>query len=128
MGFPSPATDYVEDRISLDKHLITHPSATYYMTAGNTYWRAGIQQGALLIVDRSANLCDGSVVVCRLAGEFHIRRYRLHPYRHFESLAGDGKREKINPEFAGDDDGIFGVVTHAVNDLRTQEFDDNPVM
>ncbi|HFT7227197.1 TPA: LexA family transcriptional regulator, partial [Enterobacter chengduensis] len=36
MGFPSPATDYVEERISLDKRLITHPSATYFMRAGNT--------------------------------------------------------------------------------------------
>lgn len=128
MGFPSPATDYIEERISLDKRLIAHPSATYFMRSANTYWRAGIQQGALLIVDRSATPCDGSVVVCQLAGEFHIRRFRTHPYRHFENLAGDIRREKIDPEGAGEHDGIFGVVTHAVNDMRTQEFDDNPVI
>lgn len=128
MGFPSPAQDYIEDRISLDKQFIAHPSATYFMRAGNTYWRAGITQGALLIVDRSLTPSDGSVVVCCIAGEFHLRRYRLRPYRHFESLAGDGHRDKIDPEAADENDGIFGVITHAVNDMRTGEFDDCPVM
>lgn len=70
MGFPSPATDYIEERISLDKLFISHPSATYFMKAANTYWRAGITQGALLIVDCSATPCDGSVVVCKLEGGF----------------------------------------------------------
>lgn len=125
MGFPSPATDYIEERISLDKRLISHPSATYFMRSANTYWRAGIQQGALLIVDRSATPCDGSVVVCRLSGEFHIRRFRTYPYKHLESLDGGGRKERINTE---DDDGIFGVIMHAVNDMRHMEFDDNPVM
>lgn len=125
MGFPSPATDYIEERISLDKLFISHPSATYFMKAANTYWRAGITQGALLIVDCSATPCDGSVVVCKLAGEFHVRRFRTHPYKHLESLGGDGRKDRINTE---DDDGIFGVILHAVNDMRTQEFDDCPVM
>ncbi|RXJ10413.1 S24 family peptidase [Lelliottia nimipressuralis] len=125
MGFPSPATDYIEDRLSLDKLFIAHPSATYFMRAANTYWRAGITQGALLIVDCSATPCDGSVVVCRLAGEFHIRRFRTQPHNHLESLGGDGRKERINTE---DDDGIFGVIMHAVNDMRTMEFDENPGM
>lgn len=125
MGFPSPATDYIEDRISLDKLFISHPSATYFMKAANTYWRAGITQRALFIVDCSATPCDVSVVVCKLAGEFHIRRFRTHPYKHLVSLGGDGRKDRINTD---DDDGIFGVILHVVNDMRTIEFDDNPVM
>lgn len=70
MGFPSPAIDYLEERLSLDKLFISRPSATFFMRAGNSYWRAGIQQGALLIVDRSATPCDGSVVVCQLVEHF----------------------------------------------------------
>lgn len=124
MGFPSPATDYIEERLSLDKLLISRPSSTYFMRSANTYWRAGIQQGALLIVDRSATPHDGSVVVCRMAGEFHIRRFRTRPYKHLESLDGDGRKDRINT----DDDEIFGVILHSVNDMRTQEFDDIPVM
>ncbi|AFM59908.1 MULTISPECIES: S24 family peptidase [Enterobacter] len=124
MGFPSPATDYIEERISLDKLFISHPSASYFMKSANTCWHAGITQGALLIVDCSATPCDGSVVVCKLAGDFHIRRFRTHPYKHLKSLGDDGRKERINT----DDDGIFGVLMHAVNDMRTMEFDDNPVI
>jgi len=51
MGFPSPAQDYVEDRISLDKKFIAHPNATYFMRTGNTYYREGILDGALLVAD-----------------------------------------------------------------------------
>lgn len=127
MGFPSPATDYTEDRISLDKQFISRPHATYFLRAGNTYWRAGITQGALLIVDRSLTPCDGSVVVCCISGEFHIRRLRLYPNKHYERLE-DGRAERIDPHFSDENDGIFGVITHAVNDMRTLEFDDCPVM
>lgn len=53
MGFPGSAQDYVEERISLGKHLITYPSATCFMRAGNTYYREGIVKDALLVVDSS---------------------------------------------------------------------------
>ena len=119
------ATCEVTETVSLDKLFISHPSATYFMKAANTYWRAGITQGALLIVDCSSTPCDGSVVVCKLAGEFHIRRFRTHPYKHLESLSSDGRKDRISTD---DDDGIFGVILHAVNDMRMMEFDDNPVM
>lgn len=61
MGFPSPATDYIEERISIDKRLIAHPSAIYMMIAGTTYLRAGIMKGAMLIVDSSLTPKDGSL-------------------------------------------------------------------
>ena len=53
MGFPSPAADYVESRISLDQQIIRHPSATYFMRAADSHHREGILQGALLVVDSS---------------------------------------------------------------------------
>ncbi|MBF4173340.1 HumD family translesion DNA polymerase, partial [Enterobacter kobei] len=80
MGFPSPAADYVEERISLDKRLIAHPSATYMMVAGTTYLRAGIMKGAMLIVDSSLTPKDGSLLVCAVDGEFRIMRYRTLPH------------------------------------------------
>lgn len=66
MGFPSPATDYVELHISLDEKFIEHPVATYFMRAGQTYWREGIMNGALLVVDSSLVPCDGSLLICRI--------------------------------------------------------------
>jgi DNA polymerase V len=66
MGFPSPAKDFEEHRISLDEKFIHHPSATYFMRAGSTYYQAGIIQGALLVIDASLSPCDGSLLVCAM--------------------------------------------------------------
>lgn len=106
MGFVSPAQDYAKSRISLDQQFIAHPSATYFMRAGTTYIRAGIAQGALLIIDASVKPCDGSVVVCSLGGECQLMRYRFYPFAHFEHLSGDGRKDRIDPEWADENDGI----------------------
>lgn len=128
MGFPSPAADYVEERISLDKRLITHPSATYFMRAGNTYYREGIVKDALLVVDSSLNPCDGSLLVCSMDNEFRIKRYRTYPRPHLINLE-NGRSEKI-PEDSQCDGGraVFGVITYIINDARSGEFDDCPAM
>ncbi len=94
MGFPSPAADYVEERISLDKSIITRPAATYFMRAGSTHYREGILSVALLVVDASLRTCDGSLLVCADGGEFRIKRYRTRPEPHLENL-DNGKRELL---------------------------------
>ncbi|EPE9214223.1 S24 family peptidase [Escherichia coli] len=127
MGFPSPAQDFVEQRISLDQRIITRPAATYFMRAGATHYREGILSGALLVVDASMRPCDGSLLVCRMEGELRIKRYRNHPKAHLEDLQ-TGRREEIP---AHDDmnspDAIFGVITYIINDARSGEFDDYPL-
>lgn len=128
MGFPSPAADYVEQRISLDQRIITRPAATYFMRAGATHYREGILSGALLVVDASLSPCDGSLLVCRMEGELRIKRYRNHPKAHLEDLQ-TGRREEIPAHDCGDSPGaIFGVITYIINDARSGEFDDCPVM
>ena len=129
MGFPSPAQDYVEERISLDKRIITRPAATYFMRAGSTHYREGILNGALLVVDASLTPCDGSLLVCTDEGEFRIKRYRTHPQPHLENLE-NGRRELLREkdELADSDRPVFGVITYIINDARTGEFDDCPVM
>ncbi|EMK0351404.1 LexA family transcriptional regulator [Citrobacter amalonaticus] len=129
MGFPSPAADYVEHRMSLDEKLIPHQSSTYFMRSGYTYWKEGIMNGALLIVDSSLTPCDGSLLICRLDGELKIKRFRLHPRPHLVNLE-NGKREEI-PDSTGDynvTSPVFGVITYIINDARSGEFDDCPVM
>ena len=49
MGFPSPASDYVETRISLDQQLISQSAATYFMRASRSHFREGIIQGRYLL-------------------------------------------------------------------------------
>ncbi|WP_195619543.1 HumD family translesion DNA polymerase [Citrobacter farmeri] len=129
MGFPSPATDYIDHRISLDEKFIEHPASTYFMRAGQTYWRDGIMNGALLVVDSSLKPCDGSLLICRLDGELRIKRFRLQPRPHLVNLE-NGKREEI-PDSTGDynvTSPVFGVITYIINDARSGEFDDCPVI
>ncbi|CAM6703749.1 TPA: LexA family transcriptional regulator [Enterobacter hormaechei subsp. xiangfangensis] len=129
MGFPSPAADYVESRLSLDEALIQKPAATYYMRAGETIYRCGIMKDALLVIDSSLKPCDGSLLICDCNGEFKVKRYRTYPQPHLENVA-NGKKERL----PGNDEGIsgslpiFGVITYIINDARTGEFDDCPVM
>ncbi|EFO3461060.1 TPA: S24 family peptidase [Escherichia coli] len=129
MAFPSPAADYVESRISLDSQLIARPHATYFMRASETCYREGIISGALLVIDSSLTPCDGSLLVCSIDGEFRIKRYRTHPQPHLINLE-NGRRE----ELPVDDDSyssshtVFGVITYIINNARTAEFDDCPVM
>lgn len=129
MGFPSPAADYVEQRISLDQRIVTRPAATYFMRAGATHYREGILSGALLVVDASLSPCDGSLLVCADGCEFRIKRYRTHPEPHLENLE-NGKRELLRQkdEMADSDRPAFGVITYIINDARAGEFDDCPVI
>ncbi|WP_334783564.1 S24 family peptidase [Enterobacter asburiae] len=129
MGFPSPAADYVEERISLDKRLIAHPSATYMMIAGTTYLRAGIMKGAMLIVDSSLTPKDGSLLVCAVDGEFRIMRYRAIPHPCLENPE-NGRREPLpmKDDVSDTSRPVFGVITYIINDARSGEFDDCPVM
>ena len=73
MGFPSPAADYVETRISLDQQLISQPAATYFMRASRSHFREGIFQGALFVVDASLTACDGSLLICAIVSSPHNR-------------------------------------------------------
>lgn len=127
MGFPSPAADYVEKQLSLDEKFIKHPAATYFMRAANTCYRAGILQGALLVIDASLNPCDGSLLVCALDGEFRVKRYRMAPKPHLEDLTS-GRKEALPSQEDNCPPAVFGVITYIINDARSGEFDDCPVI
>lgn len=76
-GFPSPADDYVEQRLSLDEHLVQHRESTFFMrVAGNSMYGLGIFDGDLLVVDRSVPATDGAVVVAVVDGEFTVKQLR----------------------------------------------------
>ena len=74
-GFPSPADEAVERRLSLDEHLIRQPESTFLMRVqGDALAGAGIRDGDLLVVDRAAPVTAGSLVVAVSAGAFALRR------------------------------------------------------
>jgi len=74
-GFPSPATDYIEDRLSLDEHLIQHRDTTFFVRAkGNSMTGAGIFDNDLLVVDKSINPVSGDIVIAVVDGDLTVKR------------------------------------------------------
>jgi len=117
MGFPSPAKDYAEDRISLDKEIIQHPNATYFMRAeGNAMINAFIPPGALLVVDRSLTPQNMDIVIASVGGEFMARYLKKNDFKAWLVPANSKLREQlITPEM---DVVIFGVVISIVTDPK----------
>src|SRR5690242_10870660 len=73
-GFPSPAEDHLDGPLDLNAHLITHPTATFFVrVAGDSMQNAGIFSGDLLIVDRSLHAKHQSIVIAMLNGEFTVK-------------------------------------------------------
>ncbi|EOY9127859.1 translesion error-prone DNA polymerase V autoproteolytic subunit [Providencia stuartii] len=79
-GFPSPASDYLEDRIDLNSLLIKHPSGTYFLrVSGTSIMDAQILDGDIVIVDSSIDAKHGDIVIASLDGEFTIKRLQTSP-------------------------------------------------
>ncbi|NTS40773.1 MAG: translesion error-prone DNA polymerase V autoproteolytic subunit [Chitinophagaceae bacterium] len=74
-GFPSPASDYQEDSIDINRHIIEHPTATFFFRAeGESMIGAHIPPNALLVVDRALKPKNGAIVVAVVDGEFTVKR------------------------------------------------------
>ena len=77
-GFPSPAQDYMELAIDLNKELIRHPASTFYgRVVGESMKDEGIEEGDILVIDKSLELMDDDLAVCFIDGEFTVKRVRL---------------------------------------------------
>jgi DNA polymerase V len=115
-GFPSPAADYEQDRLDLNKHLVTNQAATFFVrVAGDSMIGAGIHNGDLLIVDRSLEPKNKNIVIAVLNGELTVKRIKL--------LYGKIILEPENPDYASHEVTadtafeVWGVVTNVIHKL-----------
>ena len=77
-GFPSPAQDFMGEKIDLNELVIRHPSETFFTSvSGNSMRDAGIHDGDLVVVDRNYPPQDGNIYVVYLNGEFTLKRLRI---------------------------------------------------
>lgn len=113
-GFPSPADDHLEDQLDLNKHLIHHQEATFFVRAqGESMLNAGIHPGDILVVDKSLPAKSSKIVIAVVDGEFTVKR--LHKYKGKITLKAE------NPEFddieicEGSELIIWGVVTSVIH-------------
>lgn len=112
-GFPSPAMDFDDVRIDLNAEVMRHPLSTYFARVkGTSMQGAGIDDGDLLVIDRSLEPGHGRIAVCFLDGEFTAKRIILE--NGFVYLAPENPnypRIKVTEE---NDFVVWGVVTFVV--------------
>lgn len=120
-GFPSPAMDYMQERIDLNKELIPHPLSTFIIeSSGYSMVNAFIPPKARLIVDRSLVAKNGDIVLAVLNGEFTVKFLKKNNYKCWLVPANSKFKEiEITPEI---DMQVWGVVTQIItnpNDVRS---------
>ena len=115
-GFPSPADDFKEVRISLDRAVVKNEAATFYArVAGQSMVGAGLDDGDLLVIDRSLEPEDGKIAVCFVDGEFTVKRLKvaedcvwlMPENKQYKPLQVTEENELI----------IWGIVTHVLKAL-----------
>jgi DNA polymerase V len=78
-GFPSPAEDFKEQRLSLDRELIKNKEATFFArVSGQSMIGAGLDDNDLLVIDRSLEPENNKIAVCFLDGEFTVKRLKVN--------------------------------------------------
>jgi len=112
-GFPSPAGDFLDEGIDLNKVLIQHPSATILgRVKGQSMQDIGIDDGDLMIIDRSIEPTDGKIAVCYIDGGFIVKRIKMDKDCCWLMSANDS----FKPIKVTEDNEliIFGIVAHVI--------------
>ncbi|MDP2172368.1 MAG: translesion error-prone DNA polymerase V autoproteolytic subunit [Candidatus Cloacimonadaceae bacterium] len=113
-GFPSPATDYIEGTLDLNDHLIKHPASTFFVRVeGFSMIQAGIFPDDILIVDRSLEAANNSIIVAVLNGELTVKRLRIEAGRYVLLAEND----EYNPIVIDEESDFFvwGLVTYVIH-------------
>lgn len=113
-GFPSPAMDFMETRLDVSKLLIKNPLTTFYArVSGTSMTGAGINDGDILVVDRSLRPEHKSIAVCHIDGEFTVKRLLSENGELFLKPENDQFRPlKISEH---DNFSVWGIVTHVIS-------------
>jgi DNA polymerase V len=115
-GFPSPAADYEEDKLDLNKHLIKNPAATFFVrVTGDSMEGAGIHSGDLLVVDRSLEPTDKKVVIAVINGELTVKRIRIRKSK--ITLEPENANYSAHHVTEDTEFEVWGVVTSVIHEL-----------
>jgi DNA polymerase V len=116
-GYPSPAEDWVEEPLVLDRLVTRHKEATFYMLMqNNSLCDAGVRTGDHLVIDRAEPPIEGDLVIVAANGELLARRY--HPTPDGFVLSADAPGVELIESGADGDVAIWGVVTHFLRCIR----------
>jgi DNA polymerase V len=112
-GFPSPADDFKELRISIDQEVVRNEEATFYArVSGESMQGAGLDDGDLLVIDRSMEPQDNKIAVCYIDGAFTVKRLKVEVDCIY--LMPENKNYKPIKVSEEDQLQIWGIVTYVV--------------
>jgi len=115
-GFPSPAEDHTDIKLDLNKELIKNPSSTFFArVSGQSMIEDGIDNGDLLVIDRSIVPFEGALAVCYLDGEFTLKRVKIEKEAIF--LIPANPCFKIIKVTKDNDFMIWGVVKYVIKKM-----------
>lgn len=115
-GFPSPADDYLEDHLDLNQYLVKHPAATFFVrAAGDSMVDTGIHTRDVLVVDRSLEPGNNSVVIAVIDGELTVKRIMKSGGKLF-LVPANPRYQPIEIQ-EGMDFEVWGVVTNVIHKL-----------
>lgn len=119
-GFPSPAQDYMDRSLDFNRELIDHPSATFYArVAGLSMIEAGIDEGDIIVIDRSLDPRQNDIVVAYINGEFSMKYLDLEEREQGRIWLRPGNPEFPSLEITPDDNfTVWGVVTKVIKSFR----------
>lgn len=115
-GFPSPAGDYIEESIDLNKHVIKNRSATFYARIDGSSMEPILRDGDLIVIDRSLSPSASDIVLCYIDGEFTVKTVQKTPnaiYLIPANKAYDPIEVTPNNDFI-----IWGVITYSIRKHR----------
>lgn len=137
-GFPSPAQDYMDKLIDLNRELVKHPEATFYgRVVGDSMIEAGVEEGDVLVIDKSLEPREGDMAVCFIDGDFALKfisfkdpqsltertaskpgiSYDILPHKELWLLPANKKYRPIHIT-EGNDFTVWGVVTYVIKKAR----------
>ena len=117
-GFPSPATDYLEDEINLNEELVTNKASTFLIrVTGSSMVEDNIHDGDVLIVDKSLNIRHNSIAVLNYEGQLVVKKIikknnkfflisKLGNHNHFIEITEDNETQ------------VWGVVTYVIHKVK----------
>lgn len=118
-GFPSPAMDYMEERIDLTKQLAPHPLSTFYCYCeGDSMIDACIPPNAILVVDKSLTAKSGDIVVAFLNGGYTVKYIRFENAKCYLIPANKKKKYPVVEVTEEMEMLVWGVVTNVVIDTK----------
>ena len=115
-GFPSPADDAVETTLDLNRYLIKHPAATFFVrVSGDSMSQASIHAGDILIVDRSLSPKSGRIIIAVVDGELTVKRLKIYKDQYI--LVAENPNYQSLVITAEMDFSIWGVVTTVIHSV-----------